>query len=50
MCITQKYDSMTVHLMKHYYEVPIWRGGRGRLLKPVNKTSLVTGLFAVCFS
>ena len=22
-------DSMTVHLMKHYYEVPIWRGGRG---------------------
>mgnify|MGYP000106550204 FL=1 len=29
MCITQKYDSMTVHLMKHYYEIPIWRGGRG---------------------
>lgn len=32
---------MTVHLMKHYYEVPIWRGGRGGLLKLVNKPVIV---------
>ena len=29
--------------------LPSWEGAGG-VLKPVNKTSLVTGLFAVCFS